>query len=48
MAYFNNAFRKTIVVSSYVAPVPGTPTAASGALTAGQVSLYDGKSMDSI
>ena len=43
MAYFNNAFRKTIVVSSYVAPVPATPTAASGALTAGQVSLYDAK-----
>jgi hypothetical protein len=43
MAYFNNAFRKTIVVSSYVDPVPATPTAASGALTAGQVSLYDAK-----
>ena len=43
MAYFNNAFRKTIVVSSYEAPVPGTPTAASGALKAGQVSLYDAK-----
>lgn len=43
MAYFNNAFRKTIVVSSYVDPVPATPTAASGALEAGQVSLYDAK-----
>lgn len=43
MAYFSHAFRKTIVVSSYEAPVPATPTAASGELTAGQVSLYDAK-----
>lgn len=43
MAYFNNAFRKTFVMSAYVDPVPGTPTAASGALTSGQLSLYDAK-----
>ena len=43
MAYFNHAFKKTFVMSAYVDPVPGTPTAASGALTAGQVSLYDAK-----
>ena len=43
MAYFNNAFKKTFIMSSYVDPVPGTPTAASGALTSGQVSLYDAK-----
>lgn len=43
MAYFNNAFRKTMILTDYIDPVPGTPTAASGALTAGQVSLYDAK-----
>ena len=43
MAYFNNAFRKTFVMSSYVDPVPATPTASSGALTSGQLSLYDAK-----
>jgi len=43
MAYFNHAFRKTFVMSSYVDPVPGTPTAASGALTSGQLSLYNAK-----
>lgn len=44
MAYFSHAFRKTIVVSSFVEPDPLAPSAASGALTAGQVSLYDAKS----
>ena len=44
MAYFNHAFRKTMIMSDYVAPVPATPTAASGALTSGQLSLYDAKS----
>ncbi len=51
MAYFNNAFRKTIVVSSYVNPVPADPgatppvaaSAATVALTPGQVSLYNSK-----
>ena len=43
MAYFNHAFKKTFVMSAYVDPVPGTPTAASGALTSGQLSLYDAK-----
>lgn len=43
MAYFNNAFRKTFIMSDYVAPVAATPTAASGALTSGQVSLYDAR-----
>ncbi len=43
MAYFSHAFRKTIIMSSYVAPVPATPTALSGALTAGQLSLYNSK-----
>lgn len=43
MAYFNNAFKKTIVMSTYLAPDPATPTAASGALTAGQLSIYDAK-----
>jgi len=43
MAYFNHAFKKTFIMSSYVDPVPGTPTAASGALTSGQLSLYDAK-----
>ena len=45
MAYFNNAFRKTIIMSDYVAPVAAAPgtTAASGALASGDVSLYDFK-----
>jgi len=43
MAYFNNAFRKTFIMSDYVNPVAATPTAASGALTSGQLSLYDAK-----
>jgi len=51
MAYFNNAFRKTIVVSSYVNPVPADPgaeppvaaSAATVALSPGQVSLYNSK-----
>jgi len=46
MAYFNNAFKKTFIMSSYVDPVPAVPgplSAASGALTSGQVSLYDAK-----
>tara|TARA_R110000751_G_scaffold237355_1_gene338409 strand:- start:25 stop:1464 length:1440 start_codon:yes stop_codon:yes gene_type:complete len=46
MAYFNNAFRKTIVLSSYEDPVPALPgpiTALSSELTKGQVSLYDAK-----
>lgn len=44
MAYFNHAFRKTMIMSDYVAPVPATPTASSGELTSGQLSLYDAKS----
>ena len=46
MAYFNNAFRKTFIMSDYVPPVgpaPGPATAASGALTSGQLSLYDAR-----
>ena len=46
MAYFNNAFRKTMILTDYIDPVPANPgpeTALSGALTAGQVSLYDAK-----
>ena len=45
MAYFNNAFRKTIVLSSYEDPdpTPATISALSGELTKGQVSLYDAK-----
>ena len=33
MAYFNNAFRKTFIMSEYIAPVAAPPatTAASGA-----------------
>ncbi len=41
MAYFSHAYRKTIIMSDYISPVPATPTADSSALTAGQVSLYD-------
>lgn len=46
MAYFNNAFKKTFIMSAYVDPVPAVPgplSAASGALTSGQLSLYDAK-----
>ena len=51
MAYFNNAFRKTMILRGYIDPIPADPgalppvvaSAASGALTAGQVSLYDAK-----
>jgi len=43
MAYFNNAFRKTFIMSDYVNPVAATPTAASGELTSGQLSLYDAR-----
>ena len=48
MAYFNNAFRKTFIMSDYVAPVPTGPgaSAASGALTSGQLSLYNARSWD--
>jgi len=38
MAYFNHAFRKTFVMSDYVAPASATTT---GALTAGQLSLFN-------
>ena len=51
MAYFNNAFRKTMILTDYIDPVVADPGAvppvvassASGALTAGQVSIYDAK-----
>ncbi len=43
MAYFNNAFKKTFIMSSYVDPVVAPASAASGALTSGQLSLYDAK-----
>lgn len=51
MAYFNHAFRKTFIMSDYVAPTPGDPGAdpvvpastASGALGKGALSLYDAK-----
>jgi len=45
MAYFNNAFKKTFMMDAYVAPNPGV-SAASGALTSGQLSLYDAKTWD--
>jgi len=40
MAYFNHAFKKTFVMSDYVAPAAATTT---GALTAGQLSLFNAK-----
>tara|TARA_B100000900_G_scaffold140127_2_gene118742 strand:- start:15000 stop:16484 length:1485 start_codon:yes stop_codon:yes gene_type:complete len=45
MAYFNNAFRKTFIMSEYIAPVAAPPatTATSGELTSGQLSLYDAR-----
>ncbi len=42
MAYFNNAFKKTFMMNDYVAPNPGV-SAASGALTSGQLSLYNAR-----
>ena len=43
MAYFNNAFRKTMILTDYIDPVVAPASAASGALTAGDVSIYDAK-----
>ena len=43
MAYFNHAFRKTFIMDAYVDPVVAPASAASGALTSGQLSLYDAK-----
>tara|TARA_R110000751_G_scaffold240435_1_gene341034 strand:+ start:142 stop:1551 length:1410 start_codon:yes stop_codon:yes gene_type:complete len=43
MAYFNNAFRKTMILTDYVDPVVAPASAASGALTAGDVSIYDAR-----
>ena len=39
MAYFNNAFKKTIVMSDYVAVGALTTTAA---LTSGQMGMFNG------
>ena len=40
MAYFNHAFKKTIVLSDYIAPAAATTTAA---LTTGEVSLFNSR-----
>ncbi len=41
MAYFNHAFKKTIVMNTYVAPGPGSAT--TDALQAGELSIYDAR-----
>ena len=41
MAYFNHAFKKTIVMNTYVAPVAATTTTDS--LQAGELSLFDAR-----
>lgn len=41
MAYFNHAFKKTIVMNTYVAPVAATTTTES--LQAGELSLFDAR-----
>ena len=40
MAYFNNAFKKTLVLSDYIAPAAATTTVA---LTSGEVSLFNSR-----
>ena len=41
MAYFNHAFKKTIVMNTYVDP--GTDPTATDALQSGELSIYDAR-----
>jgi hypothetical protein len=43
MAYFNSAFKKTIIMNTFVPPVAGTTTTAD--LQAGEVSIFDARTL---